>query len=195
MQSTITKISLFSLLIIGLISSSAAQTATSITDSFDEIMEEYKTWQEYKVVPVTRMEEFKRALADSVAKGQKEISDLKKIISSQRIEMDSAQASIASLSESLEVSQGFNDQILFLGIPFKKPVYNSIVWVVIFVLLGSLILCYTMFLRSNRITKQAIKEREQVKDQLENQRTQSREKEVKLKRELQTALNKLNERS
>ncbi|MEO9476706.1 MAG: hypothetical protein ABJG41_14285 [Cyclobacteriaceae bacterium] len=195
MQSTIFKISLLSLLFTIFISSSNAQTGSSITDSFDKIMEEYKTWQEYKVVPVTRMEEFKTALADSVAKGKNEISELKKIISAQRIEIDSAQASIARLSESLEVSKNFNDQILFLGIPFQKPVYNSIVWVIIFVLLGSLILCYMVFLRSNRITKQAIKEREQVKDELENQRSQSREKEVKLKRELQTALNKLNEKS
>lgn len=195
MQSTITKISLLSLLIIVFVSSSNAQTSTSITDSFDKIMEDHKTWQEYKVVPVTRMEEFKAALADSVAKGQKEINELKKIISAQRVEIDSAQANIESLSQSLEVSESFNDQILFLGIPFQKPVYNSIVWVMIFVLLGLLILSYMLFLRSNRITKQAIKEREQVKDQLENQRTQSREKEVKLKRELQTALNKLNEKS
>ncbi|MEQ9022021.1 MAG: hypothetical protein RLN82_04575, partial [Pseudomonadales bacterium] len=96
----------------------------------------------------------------------------------------------ARLDESLEL----NDTIYFLGIPFSKVGYHIMVWVIIIALAVLGVMAYFMFIRSNSVTKRAKREFDSLQAEYEEHKTKARETQVKLKRELQTAVNQLNER-
>jgi uncharacterized protein YlxW (UPF0749 family) len=168
--------------------------ASDITDSFDQILEEHRTWETYKVVPVTRMEAFANALKDSVEAYNQKIASLSNAVKENQQQLDKAREDVSQLRVELSESERRSDEILFLGMAFGKASYHTLVWGLIVLLFGFSAFTYLLFLRSNRVTRVSKKEREDLMEVLEEQRTKSREREVKLKRELQTVINQLNER-
>jgi Skp family chaperone for outer membrane proteins len=81
----------------------------------------------------------------------------------------------------------------FFGILITKSVYNVILWGIVIGLVVLLIFLYLAFLNANRVAKQAKNDKVRVDEELEDLRKTDHDKQVKIKRELQTALNKLDE--
>lgn len=183
----------FLLLFVLLFSLTSTAQEQDIKGVFDQIMEDHTTWEIYKVVPVSKMNNFGQALGDTLAQKEETIASLNNEVASLNVSLDSANAKIGNLNSSLYESNAINDQIVFLGITFSKTAYNVLVWLKMFVLLGLLIFTYFMYKRSHMVTSAARKELADVKAQLEAQKEKTRDKEQRLKRELQTAVNKLYE--
>lgn len=166
---------------------------TTIGESFDQLMSEYGTWDIYKVVPVTRMEQFSKSLTDTMKLKEARIQQLAGKIRNQQVKIDAANEKIAGLNESLEQSESTNDKIAFMGIDFQKSGYHVMMWALVAILFFLAALAYLLFIRSNKLTNQSRKECENLKKELEDQRTKSHENQLKIKRELQTAVNLLTE--
>lgn len=166
----------------------------TINEAFDKIMKDHATWEIYKVVPVTKMKDFQNKLSDSVASKEQEVAGLQKNIETLGSEITVANDKIAELQKELGESQTKNDEITFLGMDFSKTLYQVIVWLIIGLLFILIILVYLMYVRSNSTSSQSKKEVDDLREELEKQRTQAHEKQVKLKRELQTAENLINEK-
>ncbi|MFT6866574.1 MAG: beta-lactamase regulating signal transducer with metallopeptidase domain [Cyclobacteriaceae bacterium] len=184
----LTLISLNSIVSIGQI-----EAPKNIEESFNGIMNEYGTWEIYKVVPVSRLEQFSQALVDTMKVKESRISSLENTIAVQGTQLDSAEQQIGRLKMSLAKSETTNDQITFMGVDFNKTGYHLMVWLIVAILFGLAVFAHLLFIRSNRSTNQSKKECNALMTELEDQRTISHEKHLKIKRELQTAVNLLTE--
>ena len=91
----------------------------------------------------------------------------------------------------LEESNKTNASISFLGIAFLKPVYHAVVWLII---LGILVIAgfiYVLYMRSNNVTKASLRDYESLKREFDEYRDDSKQKQILMKRDIQTMLNTL----
>ena len=157
-------------------------------------MDKGRTYNQYKVIPITRMQELfddiNTAMDDQrdQIKGAAEAAEVAQIAAA-RSELQREEA-IAALAE----SQLQNDSISFMGITFQKSSYNFLVWGLIGLLAAGMALLYVMFQRSHKITKSVQTDLNNITGEFEAYKSKSHEKQVKLKRELQTAMNTLHEK-
>ncbi len=180
------------------LSSSMAQSEQENNDlksTFREMIESSETFQQYKVIPIAKLNSFQSQLSDTLSSYQQEIAIAEKAKSSAEQTADSMRAEVQTLTIDLEETQKQVDGILFLGMPMTKSSYNVMFWTIVAILLIGLGVVYFLFMNSNRVTKQTRAEKVRVDNELEDLRKTSHEKQVKIKRELQTALNKLEEQN
>lgn len=156
-------------------------------------MEKYSTYEQYKVIPITRMNQFWAEVNDSLVTKDKSNAKLKGEIIALKAMIDSLNSELSTVKANLETSEETNSEISFLGIPFDKTIYHIMVWAIIILLAALTILTYFMYIRSNGLTSRFKKDLEQLRHEYDDHRDKSREAQVKLKRELQTAVNTIDE--
>ena len=163
------------------------------SEQYQNMIEGSETFEIYKVIPITKMNEFGQIMNDSVQNLKENVASAKSAMMKAETERDSAKSQMNKLSSELEEAEKAVDQMPLLGIPMSKTTYNIVMWSIVVILIAGLVIVYIMFLNSFRMTRQAKKDKELVDQELEDLRKRSHEKQVKIKRELQTALNKLEE--
>lgn len=178
------------ILIIGLATALNAQTLQS---DFDEMMEKSNTYEKYKVIPKTRINSFWETVTDTLRDRNALIKEQQSEIVGLRQEIDTLKQQKGRIQASLNDSNELNDQIEFAGVDFGKTVYHVLVWSIILVLAIAAIVMYIIYARSNRTTGKVKKEHEALRAELSDHKDKSRETQVRLKRELQTALNTIDE--
>ncbi len=166
----------------------------SLQVKYDNLIKESETFQQYKVIPKTALDAFWLEAKDSLSQLIRSTQGLKVQIDRQEETIKSLNSQVATVQESLNESLGMNDTIHFIGIPFSKIAYHILVWVIIIVLVVLGGMGYTMFLRSNKQTTRFKRELESLSREFEDHKDKAREQQMKLKRELQTAINKLSEK-
>ncbi|MBK6266268.1 hypothetical protein JKA74_14575 [Marivirga sp. S37H4] len=193
----------FSIICLGyfLLSSSASMAQSEeaqdngLENTFRGMIEGSETFQQYKVIPITKINSFEKQLSDTLENYQSQIEQAEISKNNAEQTADSLRSEVQLLTTDLEETQKQVDGILFLGMPMTKSGYNIMFWTIVAILIIGLALVYALFLNSNRVTKQTKVEKERVDNELEELRKTSHEKQVKIKRELQTALNKLEEQN
>ncbi len=182
---------LFSFSILFLISFSIC--AQTIQEQFEEFREEASTWEEYKVIKIYRLRDFWNVVSDTLAKNQTDIMTANQEIKSLNNEIDSLQSSLSMIKEELKESESLNSSIGFLGIDVNKVLYNIVVWSIIGVLCFSIGTTYMMFKTCNKTTRLTKKDHEELVTEFKEYKEKSTQKQIALKRELQTAINTLEE--
>lgn len=166
----------------------------TLREKYDDMLESTETYEQYKVIPRTKLNSLWAEVQDTLNQNSRTIRDLR----SQRLDLQSTietqKAETADLQSQLDESLNLNDTIYFLGIPFSKVGYHIMVWLIIIVLAILGAISYLMYMRSNRVTTRVKREHESLNSEFEEHKAKAREAQVKLKRELQTAVNQLNER-
>ncbi len=170
-----------------------SQDNANLSEQYQNMIEGSETFEIYKVIPITKMNEFGQIMNDSVQNLKENVASAKSAMMKAETERDSAKSQMNKLSSELEEAEKAVDQMPLLGIPMSKTTYNIVMWSIVVILIAGLVIVYIMFLNSFRMTRQAKKDKELVDQELEDLRKRSHEKQVKIKRELQTALNKLEE--
>jgi len=170
-----------------------AQDDATLSEQYQNMIENSETFEKYKVIPITKVNAFGQVLNDSISTLKEKVSAAKSAKQKAEVERDTAKSKMNDLNTELEEAQNAVDQMPFFGLPMTKTTYNIIMWSVVVILLAALVIVYIMFMNSFRLTKQAKKDKELVDQELEDLRKRSHDKQVKIKRELQTALNKLEE--
>jgi hypothetical protein len=166
----------------------------SLQVKYDALIEKSETFQHYKVIPKTSLDAFWSESVDSLNRAKSKINDLQLKVTSQKDSIRTLNYSTGGIQLRLDESLKVNDSIHFMGIPFSKWVYHIMVWLIIIVLALLGLMGYFMYLRSNRLTSRFKRELEGLTNEFESHKDQAREKQMKLKRELQTAVNQLSER-
>lgn len=165
----------------------------SLNVKFREMIESTETFNQYKVIPRTRIDAFWSEVLDSLKEDSQTIDELMLQVETQEDSIQSLSSSKKAIQASLDESLMLNDSISFVGLTLTKSVYHLIVWGIILILALAAALVYFMYLKSNRVTSRSKKELETLQLTFEEHKNQSREKQVKLKRELQTAINTMEE--
>ncbi|SHK26907.1 hypothetical protein SAMN04488028_10424 [Reichenbachiella agariperforans] len=166
----------------------------TIDDQFQKFYENNtSSWQEYKLVKTPKLQEFWKIASDTVRVKNEEIASLKSEITSLNGQISSLTAKLSTIEGELTLSETLNESITFIGIEMNKASYNVIVWLIIFILAVAVGVCYYMYTRSNRVTTLSRASLDALDEEFKEHKDNAREIQVKLKRELQTALNTIHE--
>ena len=181
---------LLALILPGLLNAQAVEEEVNTLDKqYETLMRVSTTYQEYKVIKHVRLNAFWKNIQDSIQTAKVEQQALKQAIADLKEELLSTQIKLGEITANLEASNQVRDRIDFIGIPLTKTFYNSVVWGIIFILGGLALLFFYRFNKSNSITRSTKKECDTLFNEYDNYKKNTRDKELQLKRELQTAIN------
>ena len=180
-----------SVLLFSFFFSSIAQE--TLQQKYENMLETTETYERYKVIPRTDLNAFWSEVRDSLNLKQRKFQQRQAEAQEAKALVQQARAELSDVQSKLDESLKLNDTIYFLGVPFSKIGYHIMVWVIMIALAVLAIMAYFMFIRSNSVTSRTRREFEALTAELEEHKTKARETQVKLKRELQTAVNQLNE--
>ncbi|MGM0580354.1 MAG: hypothetical protein ACQETL_06725 [Bacteroidota bacterium] len=184
---------IFSIIAFAIQFDTMAQDDANLSEQYQNMIENSETFEKYKVIPITKVNAFGKIMNDSISTLKQSVSTATNARIQAETERDSAKSQMNGLKSELEETQKAVDEMPLVGIPMTKTTYNIVMWSIVFILIAGLVIVYVMFLNSYRMTRQAKKDKELVDTELEDLRKRSHDKQVKIKRELQTALNKLEE--
>lgn len=165
----------------------------SLDQQFDQMIEETETFKSYKVIPIERLRNFWSVVNDSIEDKDNQIVAAQEKINEQ-------QDNIASLEDRITEGQGLVDQaeydrthITVLGIDFLKSTFILTSFIIIVLLLAMIAYGYGKYKFSNRLATDKTKKYEDLESEFKDYQDSSREKQMKLKRDLQTQINKIEE--
>jgi len=169
----------------------AAHTGFSQTleEKFNTMIEKSSTYEQYKVIKITEINDFWKDVDETLKARASNIDRLENNVKSLQAKIDTLENKLARTRANLEASQSINSSISFLGADMAKTSYHLLVWVVIVLLAALVVVVYFMFMKSNAVTAKMKKDFNHLNKEFEAHRDKSREAQVKLKRELQTAVN------
>lgn len=174
-----------------IIEEKAENRPNTIENQFVDIIETSNNWEQYKVISKVKIHQLKKNVQDSLnAQYTLNIKNNQKI-ERDKAEIQSLNQKIESLQQDLDKVSKEKNSFNFLGLfLISKEFYSTLVWGIIFVLLGALSFVTIRFFRANLITKKAEKDLSELFQEYEEYRTKSLEKEQKLGRQLQDLINK-----
>lgn len=156
-----------------------------------ELKDESNNYQVYKVVNEVSMDNFWNSVEDSLAGNNKEISDLKKEVRALKTEVSDFKSQISERDAHIEDQNSQIENMNFLGIAISKGSYVAMTWSIILILIIIALVLFMRFNNANKVTLQTRNEHEKLVEEFEGHRQRSRETETKIKRDLQTELNRV----
>ena len=169
------------------------EVPNTLENQYIELKKESNNYQAYKVVREVKLDEFWSAVADTLSEARSEISGLKAEVKDLKSNVAKLEAGIAERDSSLSEQEYQIEHMSFLGLDMTKTGYTTFTWSIIFILIISVLILYFRFNSANRVTKNTRKEYAQLQEEFEDHKKRTREKETKLKRDLQTEINQVEE--
>ncbi len=163
---------------------------TTIDEKFAELIENSNNFKGYKVVDTGELTTLQSLTSKRIAELKEEIAASKEASLAYKQKIAKVNADIESLEAKLEQVTAEKDAITFLGFPFSKTSYKSIMWGVVGVLILALALFVVRFQKSNIHTKEAKKNLAELEKEFDSYRAKALEKEQRLGRLLQDEKNK-----
>lgn len=161
----------------------------SLDGQYELLMKKSTTYQDYKVIKVVGINQLWENINDSIASINTNYYAAQAKIANLKNELSAVKDSLDLTSKALEESNFGRDRISFLGIPLLKITYNSIVWGIILILAALSTMLFLRFVKSHAVTKSTQKEYKKLEEEFEDFKKNTRENEINLKRDLQTAVN------
>ena len=168
-----------------------AQENTPLRTVLSDIMSESESYQEYKVIKASKLLNFRTAMSDSINGYQLQIKNLEMSVVETKAELKTIQVELNIIKDKLMVSERENAKIGFLGLSVRKGFYNAMVWSIIALLATIVLVVYTRIKHVCSIVKRVKSAYSKVVEEYRNQRFAATENQITLRRELQTALNRL----
>ena len=168
-----------------------AQENTPLRTVLSDIMSESESYQEYKVIKASKLLNFRAAMSDSINDYQLQIKNLEMSVVETKAELKAIQAELNIIKDKLMVSERENAKIGFLGLSVREGFYNAMVWSIIALLATIVLVVYTRIKHVCSVVKRVKSAYSKVVEEYRNQRFAATENQITLRRELQTALNRL----
>lgn len=160
--------------------------------------------RDFKVVRITRLDNFWQSVQDSLKARE---NNIKQAGRSTADALQKAQKNIAGLENELQRVKQENLQkekqiqqtthnishLSVLGIDINKQVYVVISWIIILGLMALAGIFAYLYKNSKKITDEKIKAFEEISQEYKQHKQSAREKETKIKRDLQTEVNRVDE--
>ncbi len=165
------------------------EVSKNLEEQYESLMKKSTTYQEYKVIKRVGLNQLWENVNDSINLFLSNYYTAQSVISNLNIELKATKDTLEHRTSALEESNFGRDRISFLGTPLLKMTYNTIVWGIILILGFIVVVLFLRFAKSNSVTKNTRKEYGSLEEEFENYKKNSRENEINLKRDLQTAHN------
>lgn len=167
--------------------------SNSLPEQYEELKSKSNNYQIYKVVKEASLDAFWGGVRDTLKAERARIASLNAEVEGLNKEVSSLKAEVASRDKRLEEQEHMIEHMTFLGIPLTKTTYITFTWILIFGLFIAALVLYFRFNAAHRITSQTRKEIQSIREEFDTHRQRTRENETKLKRDLQTEINKVEE--
>ena len=130
---------------------------------------------------------------DSVNVTKSELNATKQLLSEQETKVEALNQLLTENQQLLEEKAYESSRISVLGMYVPKGNYVSIIWVIILALIVLLGIMIAKFQNSNKTTSSIRFDFQQQAQEFDEYKKRAREKEIKLKRDLQTEINTVEE--
>lgn len=175
-----------------------SQTTDSIkpiAKKFNSLIEASNTFKGYKVVDQEELTDLQKETYTYIQELKLEIEKSDKAIQDQKENTSQLEAQLADVNAQLEKVKAEKDAIEFLGMPFSKGAYKSIMWSIVGILVLALALFVYRFKKGHSTTQEAKKRMLETEKEFEAFRVKALEKEQKLGRMLQDERNRQSQKA
>lgn len=169
------------------------EAANTLPEQYENLKSKSNNYQIYKVVKEASLDEFWSGVKDTISDERARIKALNAEVTDLKKEVTSLNEEVASRDAALEEQEFMIEHMSFLGIPLTKTAYITFTWILIFGLFIAAAVLYFRFRSAHRVTAQTRKEMHVLQDEFDSHRKRTRENETKLKRDLQTEINRVEE--
>ncbi|MBD8487729.1 hypothetical protein IFO69_03105 [Echinicola sp. CAU 1574] len=162
----------------------------TIESQFEYLNDASNNYQEYKVVKKTNLDKIKSNILDSLKVFKDQIIEKNAKINEQNAEIKQLNTGIENTKNELNTALEAKDSFPILGLQVYKTTYSTIMWSVIIALGIALAFFIFKYSKSHKVISQTRKDLTETKDEFENHRKNTLERERKLKRQLVDEMNK-----
>lgn len=166
------------------------KTETPIQDEFTALIQESNNYQGYKVVDYDKLIELRNTTRNYITELKEEIVVQKNTVDQQNDEIQQLKAELESTREDLNRVTEEKDALMFLGMPFSKGGYKTMMWGIVAVLVVILVVIFFRYKSSHSATRDAQQKLMETEKEFDAYRTKALEKEQRLGRMLQDERNK-----
>ncbi|GAB3660646.1 hypothetical protein GCM10028791_34730 [Echinicola sediminis] len=162
----------------------------TIESQFDYLNSVSNNYQEYKVVKKTNLDKIKSNILDSLSLFKDQIIEKNGKIKAQNAEIGELNTGIQNAENELKEALEAKDSFSILGLQVYKTTYSTIMWSVIIGLGLALAFFIFRYSKSHKVISETRKDLLETKEEFENHRKNTLERERKLKRQLVDEMNK-----
>lgn len=167
--------------------------STSLQEQFVFLKEESSTYKDKKIIREVRLNRFWSNVRDSLAQVQQQLNAVQARVNTYDDEIDSLNKKIEAQQQAVDASEHASTHINVLGINMLKGSFLSFFWITASVLALLLLIALYQYRNSRQVTSKTQYNLRAIQRELEDFRKKSLEKERKLRRELQTERNRVEE--
>ena len=195
----IVKLFLFFATVLPIIATNAQQTTQAnpgsldsgtIQSQFDYINSVSNNFEEYKVVRRAHLDRIRSNVTDSLKVFKDQLVTLDNQLTEQKTSMDQLNGSLTTTQKELQAALDMKDSFSFMGLYIHKSTYNSMMWGIVIVLAVALLFFIYRFKRNYSVTAEIKKTLEETREEFEQHRRNTLERERKLNRQLVDEMNK-----
>ncbi len=172
---------------------SAVKNPSTLREQFVFLKEESNTYKDKKIIRETELNRFWTNVRDSLSQVHQQLALTKSNINARKAEIDTLNAKLESQREMVEESEHASTHISVMGIDILKNNFLSFFWITASVLTLLLLGALYQYRHSKMVTSKTQYNLRAIQRELEDFRKKSLEKERKLRRELQTERNRVEE--
>ncbi|MFN6946444.1 MAG: hypothetical protein ACK4ND_15960 [Cytophagaceae bacterium] len=165
----------------------------NIDSRWNTLLDKSGSYQEYKVIKKTELTNFWKIFTDSSKYQRNLLVQERKMVADQRSMISELEKKIVDLNLKVDELNKVKDEITFLGASFNKDTYSSVLWFIILAVVIGAAVCLFLYYTSYKVAKQKVGEYDHLFNRFEEYKKSTIEKERKLKRDLQTQINTLEE--
>jgi len=171
---------------------------------FENLKSNSNTWQGYKVVNINTLESFWKTVQETIAakdsklenfetEAASKLQDVRKDVAAQDQQMQALQNEMKLKEKEIQQSMHDITHISVLGMDVPKQAYLLLTGGIILALLIALGVMAVQHKNSKRVAVEKLHAYDEVAQELADHKKSAREREWKIKRELQTELNRVEE--
>ncbi len=161
-----------------------------IEEEFTNLIENSNDYQGFKVVDFNEITALKKKTSDFIANLNNQLTVQQNTIDQHQEEISELKADLETTRNNLEEVTAEKDAITFLGMPFSKSGYMSLMWGIILVLIIALMIFIFRFKKSHTQTTEARQNLSTTEKEFDAYRAKALEKEQRLGRQLQDERNR-----
>jgi preprotein translocase subunit SecF len=165
-----------------------------VEEELTNLIEKSNDYQGFKVVDYNELITLKKNTSEFISKLNNEITTQKNTIDQHQQEISELKSELETTRQNLEKVTAEKDAISFLGIPFSKSGYMSLMWGIIIVLIIALLFFIFRFKKGHAQTSEARQNLSATEKEFEVYRAKALEKEQRLGRLLQDERNKASDK-
>lgn len=165
-----------------------------VEEEFTNLIEKSNDYQGFKVVDYNELITLKKNTSEFISKLNNEITTQQNTIDQHQQEISDLKSELETTRQNLEKVTAEKDAISFLGIPFSKSGYMSLMWGIIIVLIIALVFFIFRFKKGHAQTSEARQNLSATEKEFELYRAKALEKEQRLGRLLQDERNKASDK-